>query len=131
MQLSKFSDYAFRTLIYLAKNREDLCTVDQLARELEISENHLKKVVNKLAKTDYIVSLKGRNGGLKLGLEPKEINLGMVLKFTEENLNLVECMDNQKLCPLMKNGCKLKGIIAKSLNNFIKEMEQYTLEDVL
>lgn len=131
MQLSKFSDYAFRTLIYLAKNREDLCTVDQLAKELEISEHHLKKVVNKLAKTDYIISLKGRNGGLKLGLEPKDINLGLVLRFTEENLNLVECMDDHNLCPLMKNGCKLKGVIAKSLNNFIDEVGQYTLEDVL
>ena len=62
MQLSKFTDYAFRTLIYLGKNKEKLSVVDKMAVELEISEHHLKKVVNKLAKTDYIISLKGRNG---------------------------------------------------------------------
>ena len=51
MQLSKFTDYAFRALIYLAKNSEENATVDILAERLEISSHHLKKVINKLAKT--------------------------------------------------------------------------------
>ena len=85
MQLSKFTDYAFRALIYLAKNSEENATVDILAERLEISSHHLKKVINKLAKTEYIISSKGRNGGLKLGMDPAEINLGKVLLLTEEN----------------------------------------------
>ena len=92
MQISKFTDYAFRSLIYLARNRDETATVDKLAKYLEVSEHHMKKVIHKLAKTGYIISTKGRNGGLKLGLEPSEINLGKVLVATEENLNLVECM---------------------------------------
>lgn len=43
MNLSKFSDYAFRILIYLAKNQDKICTVEELASKLEISEHHLKK----------------------------------------------------------------------------------------
>ena len=131
MQLSKFTDYAFRTLIYLGKNKEKLSVVDKMAVELEISEHHLKKVVNKLAKTDYIISLKGRNGGLKLGMDPKNINLGSVIKVTEENLNLVQCMSNSEVCPLLNDGCKLKCIISKSLDSFIDEMSKYTLQDIL
>lgn len=131
MQLSKFTDYAFRTLIYLAENREENSTVEEMAKTLEISEHHLKKVVNKLAKTQYIVSIKGRNGGIKLGLEPKHINLGEVLRITEENLNIVECIGGPTLCPLMKKGCKLKGILSSSLVSFINNMGQYTLEDIL
>ncbi|MEG2935160.1 MAG: Rrf2 family transcriptional regulator [Clostridium sp.] len=131
MQISKFTDYAFRALIYLAKNREDIATVDKLAAHLEVSEHHMKKVIHKLAKTEYIISTKGRNGGLKLGLEPNQINLGKILITTEENLSLVECMDNPKLCPLMTSGCKLKGIISNSLQGFIDELSKYTLEDIL
>lgn len=131
MQLSKFTDYAFRSLIYLAKNSNENCTVDKLAEKLDISPHHLKKVINKLAKTEYIISLKGRNGGLKLGVDPKEINLGKVLLLTEENLNLVECMNESGKCPLISEGCKLKFIISKSLNSFINEMFQYTLIDIL
>ena len=59
MQLSKFTDYAFRSLIYLAKNTDENATVDKLAENLDISIHHLKKVINKLAKTEYIVSIKG------------------------------------------------------------------------
>ena len=131
MQLSKFTDYAFRALIYLANNKEDNATVDKLATELEISEHHLKKIINKLAKTEYVISVKGRNGGLKLGLDPKDINLGKILLITEENLTLVECMDRPELCPLMSQGCKLKGIISQSLTHFVEEMSKYTLEDLL
>lgn len=131
MQLSKFTDYAFRALIYLAKNYEENATVDILAERLEISSHHLKKVINKLAKTEYIISSKGRNGGLKLGMDPAEINLGKVLLLTEENLSLVECMGESGTCPLLSKECKLKGIICKSLNVFVDEMAQYTLKDIM
>lgn len=131
MQLSKFTDYAFRMLIYLAKNEERISVIDEMSDGLNISKHHLKKIVNKLAKTEYIISLKGRNGGLRLGVEPKEINLGNVLVLTEENLNLVSCMGNSDMCPLIKDDCKLKVVISKSLNTFIKEMSKYTLEDIL
>ena len=33
MQISKFSDYAFRALIYLANNTDKLCTVEELAEK--------------------------------------------------------------------------------------------------
>lgn len=131
MQLSKFTDYAFRALIYLAKNQNENCTIDKLADELNISTHHLKKVINKLAKTEYIISTKGRNGGLKLGLLPEEINLGKVLLLTEENLSLVECMHKSGVCPLINNDCKLKNIICKSLNEFLKEMSNFTLRDII
>ncbi|WP_322504320.1 RrF2 family transcriptional regulator [Clostridium sp. LIBA-8841] len=78
-----------------------------------------------------MISTKGRSGGLKLGLEPEEINLGEVVRLTEENLNLVECMNDPKLCPLMNNGCKLKGIISVSLKSFLEEMGKHTLNDIL
>lgn len=131
MQLSKFTDYAFRALIYLAKGSNENTTVDKLAEELDISIHHLKKVINKLAKTEYIISTKGRNGGLKLGLSPEEINLGKVLILTEENLSLVECMNETGKCPLISEKCKLKGIICRSLNGFVNEMSKYTLKDIL
>lgn len=131
MQLSKFTDYAFRSLIYLANNREKLCTVDEIAKELDVSPHHLKKVIHKLGKTQYIISIKGRVGGLKLGLEPKDINLGEILKVTEDNLSIVECFNKDNVCPFISGGCKLKGVIHKSLDKFIYEFSQYTLFDIL
>ena len=131
MQLSKFTDYTFRALIYLAMHQEELCTVEQLAITLNVSEHHLKKVIHKLAKTDYVTSIKGRMGGLKLGVAPREINLGKVLMITEDNLNIVECLNKDCVCEFMNSECKLKNIVQSSLNRFIEEFSNYTLEDIL
>lgn len=131
MQLSKFSDYAFRALIYLAKNEDKLCTVEELARELETSEHHMKKVVHKLATAEYIHSMKGRNGGLRLGMEPTEINLGRVLELTEENMNIFACFQDHSDCPLLGSGCKLKRIAYSAMQDFMKRFSAYTLQDLL
>lgn len=90
----------------------------------------MKKVIHKLACTDYILSLKGRTGGIKLGLPPEKINLGELLKYTEENLNVFDCFSNGT-CPLLAHGCKLKAIGHKALNSFIQEFSAYTLADLL
>lgn len=106
-------------------------TVDKLAAQLDVSEHHLRKIIHKLAKTDYIISTKGRNGGFKLGLSPGEINLGEVLLVTEENMSIVGCMGDDTLCPLMRTGCRLKPMLEASLGRFVEEMRQYTLQDLL
>lgn len=131
MQLSKFSDYSFRALIYLSKHQDRLCTVEELAQELHTSEHHMKKVIHSLAKTKYILSIKGRSGGIRLGVDPKYINLGEVLKQTEENLNIVECFGTAKCCPLMAEGCQLQVISTQALKAFVDEYAKYTLQDIL
>ena len=130
MNLSKFSDYAFRILIYLAKNQDKICTVEELATNLQISEHHLKKIVHRLGKTEYVISTKGRNGGLKLGMEPKDINLGKILIITEESINVSECFSSAKhTCSTSK--CRLKAILSSSISSFVNEFSKYTLEDIL
>lgn len=131
MQLSKFTDYTFRVLIYMAKHQEKLCTVEQLAAELEVSEHHLKKVIHRLAKTDYLTSIKGRAGGLRLGVSPEQINLGEILRITEDNLNIVSCLNNNHICTFIEGDCKLKSIVYASLERFIEEFGKYTLSDLL
>ncbi len=131
MQLSKFSDFAFRALIYLANNNDKLCTVEELAREMETSPHHMKKVVHKLASSGYINSLKGRNGGLRLGKDPGEINLGDVLKITEENMNILDCFQDQNDCPMLPGGCRLKRVAYEAMLDFVKQFSNYTLKDLI
>ena len=44
---------------------------------------------------------------------------------------MAECFSRGEICKHVQGGCKLKGIIQRSLNKFIEEFDQYTLEDVL
>ena len=112
-------------------HQDELCTVEQLANVLQVSEHHLKKVIHKLAKTDYLISTKGRAGGLRLGLQPEQINLGDVLKITEDNMNIVACLHDENSCAFITGECKLKKVIGQSLERFIEEFSHYTLKDIL
>lgn len=131
MNLSKFTDYGFRILICLGNSPDRIFTVDELASILNLSSHHIKKIVYKLSKYGYISSTKGRNGGIKLGLDPKDINLGKVLEITEDNLNLVECFSVKGNSCNISKLCKLKPIINDALIAFKSVFYQYTLQDVL
>lgn len=131
MNLSKFTDYAFRSLIYLGKNQNRLCTVQELANYLNVSENHIKKIIHNLAKKNYILSIKGRTGGIKLATLPKNINLGDVLIYCEDFSKVVECQKDNINCIYNSEKCLIKDIVKVSTNKFIDEFKKYTLEDVL
>lgn len=131
MYLSKFSDYGFRILIYLGNHPDDLFTVDELSSILGLSTHHIKKIIYKLAKNGYILSSKGRNGGIKLGMSPKDINLGQLLEITEDNLNIVECFSLESNTCNIAQSCKLKPIINEALVSFMQKFGEYTLDDIL
>lgn len=131
MNLSKFTDYSFRILIYLGNNPNELFTVDELSNTLNLSTHHIKKIVYKLAKNNYIVSSKGRNGGIKLTSDPCGINLGDVFQTMEENLSIVECFSIESNTCNVAGSCKLKPILNEALESFRLKLSEYTLEDLL
>lgn len=128
MHLSKFTYYSFRTLVYLANNRENVFTTEELSDRLEVSRHHLKKIINKLGKTEFIISTKGRTGGIMLGLDPRDINLGELIRITEKNLNMDECFYKNNC---LNSDCKIKGVMQNALNEFINEFSKYYLSDIL
>ena len=91
MKLTLFTDYSMRVLLYLGARTERLCSIAEIAQAYRISQNHLMKVVNQLARQGYVQSVRGRSGGIRLGRPPQDINLGALVRDTEEGLVLVDC----------------------------------------
>lgn len=131
MYLSKFTDYSFRIMMYLGNHPNELYTVDELSSILNLSTHHIKKIIYTLSKNGYILSTKGRNGGVKMVKNPKDINLGTLLQITEDNLNILECFSPENNTCNINNNCKLKPIINDALNSFKQKLSEYTLEDIL
>lgn len=129
MRLTKYSDFALRTLIYMA-TAERRCTIDEIAQSYSIPKNHLVKVVNQLATIGFIQSIRGKGGGIELAFEPASINLGEVVRATEQNFDLVECFSSDNQCILTK-GCELAGIFSLALEQFLAVLDEYTLDDLL
>ena len=129
MQLTYFTDYCFRVLIYLAQHPEARTTIDQLQGYFDISRNHLVKVVHWLGKNDYVTTSRGKGGGIALRQDPRQINVGEVLRRAEQRLDLVECMGDACQCRIVEQ-CGLQGVLRAGLTAFLEVADRYTLADV-
>jgi Rrf2 family nitric oxide-sensitive transcriptional repressor len=131
MQLTRFTDYSLRVLIYLSAYPDRLCTIAEIAESYGVSENHLMKVVSRLSSTGYVESVRGKGGGIRLARPPNMINLGAVVRDTEERFDIVECFNEENQhCPLLP-ACTLKSILHDASRNFLATLDRHTIQDVL
>ncbi len=128
MRLSLFSDYSLRVLMFAALKGETF-SLSEAAEAYDISRHHLVKVVNFLAKLGYLETRRGRGGGIILGMPPKDIRIGMVVRRTEDTPFIVECFDKQNNTCAINGSCRLKGALAQAVNAFYETLDRHTLHD--
>lgn len=132
MRFTRYTDYSFRVLMYLAIRPEgELSTIKEIADRYAISENHLMKVVHQLGRHGFVTTVRGRQGGLALAQSPAEINLGAVVRLCEDDLNIVECFDQQKNNCVIAPACALAGVVSEALEAFLAVFDRHTLADIL
>ncbi len=129
MQLTAFTDYTLRTLIYLAIEEGRRATVPEIAAAYGIPENHLNKVVLLLGQSGDVATLRGRAGGLRLGRPAAEINIGAVVRRTEPGLALAPCLGTGAC--VITPACGLKPVLAEALAAFLGVLDRYTLADLV
>ncbi|TGN40402.1 RrF2 family transcriptional regulator [Marinobacter confluentis] len=130
MHITRYTDYSLRVLIYLATRDNELSTIQQIADSYDISRNHLMKVVHQLNKKGYIETIRGKKGGMKLRMHPGDINIGVLVRETEQDLSVVECLSGNNGCRIAPV-CGLKGMFNEAVEAFLKTLDQYTLQDVI
>ena len=131
MQLTLYSDYSLRVLIYLGVRPKHQATITEIAQSYKVSRNHLVKVVHNLGNMGYIITTRGRGGGLQLAMAPEQINIGEVVRKTEPNFDLVECFDEEtNTCPISP-ACALIKALKLARKAFLGVLDQYTLADVV
>lgn len=129
MQLTTFSDYALRVLMFTDAAGGRLVTIEEIALAYGISRTHLMKVVNALTRGGYLTAVRGRAGGLKLAKPPEEIRLGDVVRITEPDFALVECFASGNQC-VIGGCCRLPAILRGALSAFLTELDRHTLASI-
>lgn len=130
MNITSFTDYSLRVLMYLAVQEDELSTIKQIAESYRISKNHLMKVVQDLNRREYIIAIRGKNGGIKLSRSPAEINIGQLVRELEDGSSLVECFGDNNQC-VITPACRLKNALGEALESFFTTLDSYTLSDLL
>lgn len=131
MRLTTYTDYALRTLMYLAVNRDRLVTIQDIASLHSISKNHLTKVVHHLGQLGLVATIRGRNGGLKLGHEPADIVIGAVVRQTETDFHMAECFHRENNHCVFASACVLEDALGEATAAYLKVLDGLTLEQVV
>ncbi|WP_227396305.1 Rrf2 family transcriptional regulator [Jeotgalibacillus aurantiacus] len=132
MKLTLYTDYSLRVLIYLgAREQDELSNIQQIADAYSISKNHLMKVTHELGKLGYIETIRGRNGGIRLKRAKQDINIGKVVRETEDHFHLVECFEPGGGNCVISPVCGLKHALAKALQAYLSVLDEYTLSDLV
>ncbi len=135
MRLNIFTDYCLRVLIYLAVSSGRLTTRHEIATAYRISDNHLMKVVNFLARNGYIETVRGKNGGMRLAHIPEKIVIGEVVHDCEADIPLVVCFADKRktkkeACRLVGQ-CELQHVLQQGVKAMYHTLNQYTLADAI
>lgn len=130
MRLTRHTDNALRSLIYLALHNDAPSRIADIARRMGMSEDHAAKVIARLAELGFVNTVRGRSGGARLARPAAQINIGQVVRATENNLELVECFDpSTNRCPIAPS-CVLARALEEALNAFLGVLDRYTLAEL-
>ncbi len=130
MQLTRYTDYGLRTLMYLALNseRESLFRISEITEVFDLSANHISKVVHHLGKLGYLQTVRGKSGGFRLAKPASEINIGQVVRSLENSLAPIDC--SKPYC-LLTPACQLKGVLGEAVNAYLAVLDAYTLDMIV
>ena len=131
MKLTTFTDYSLRVLIYLAVQPGQRATIAQIAQAFDVSEHHLVKVVHFLGKQGWLANVRGKGGGLELGVLPDNLRVGRVVRAAEGGDVMAECFgESGGDCHIAPN-CRLRGVLGEAINAFYAVLDRYTVEDLV
>jgi Rrf2 family iron-responsive transcriptional regulator len=131
MRLTRQTNYAVRMLMYCAANDGQLSRIGDIAKAYSVSELFLFKILQPLTKSGLIESVRGRNGGIRLGRAADKITLLDVVTVTEDSFAMAECFENDATeCPLV-DSCSLNTALRKALGAFFEVLETYSIDDLV
>jgi len=128
VQLTSFTDYGLRALIYMAAlPAEKMTNISEVTAVYNVSRHHMVKIINQLSREGFITAVRGKNGGIRLARPAGTIRLGDVVRALEP-LALVNCSSD--FCHITP-ACRLKFILQQAVHNFLEELDRHTLADMV
>ena len=131
MRLTRQTNYAIRILMYCAANNDRLSRIPEIASAYGVSELFLFKILQPLVQHGLVETVRGRNGGVRLGQAAEKITLFDVVRVTEENFAVAECFETDAAeCPLV-DSCSLNAALREALGAFFEVLQRHTIAELV
>lgn len=118
LKISDAAALALHTMAVLARNTHRLVPTHEIAETLDVSENHLAKVHQRLHKAGLVDAVRGPSGGSRLAGSPSEITLLEIYEAIEGTFSPMDCLLGRPACGGRR--CIL-GDLVKSVNNQVRD----------
>jgi Rrf2 family protein len=109
LKISEAASMALHTMVVLAENPSRLVSTREIASTLQVSEAHLSKVLQRLARAGLVKSIRGPKGGFRLGKPSDQITLVDVYEVIEGPLKSNNCLFAKPIC--RSEPCILGGLL--------------------
>jgi Rrf2 family protein len=129
MILTKTTEYAVRVLAYMAKEKDQLLSAKYLHEQLSIPYKYLTRLMTDLAKSGYLMSVKGRDGGFRIIKDLKEISLANIVETVEGMDSFNACILGFHECS-SENPCAMHFVWEENKKQLLKTLKTTSLDDL-
>ena len=98
IKISEASSLALHAAVMLAGKEEERLSVTDIAEELNVSYDHLSKVLQRLARANIVISTRGPKGGFTLSRPAEEIKLIEIYEVIEGPFTSTGCILPKGVC---------------------------------
>jgi len=89
------------------------------------------KVAHQLGVAGYVETVRGRGGGLRLAKPVEAIGLGEVVRHTEPDMAIVQCLKPLNAPCTIRPCCVLRRALEQAHDAFMAVLDGYTLSDLV
>lgn len=130
LRISEAFSLAFHSLAHLVSAQEARpVSAAELARTFEVSEAHLAKVLQRLARVGILNSKRGPRGGFTLACEPEDVTLLQIHEAVDGPLDTATCLLGEHKCP--ENTCVMEELLHKVYDDVHEHLSTTTLSDLI
>jgi len=127
VHISEAASLAIHSLALIASSKVRL-NAKKIAEILHVSQNHLAKILQVLAKNEYLTSNRGPGGGFILKKNADEVSMLEVYQLIEGNVDCQFCGIADNNCPFIS--CIFGGKPDQLTNEFVEYLTNTKISDL-
>jgi Rrf2 family protein len=91
MKVSNKSEHAIHAMLYIAAQKDRVCTIREVAEQESIPREYLAKILRELTDKGFLKSFRGIEGGYKMAKAPQRVSFLNIIEAMDGPLSIISC----------------------------------------